>query len=57
MQVLHWAVTISPQVIGMTVHVQSVVSMMVVVCILVMHHQVLQFTCLLCNCCRAEHTQ
>ncbi len=57
MQVLHRAVTISPQVIGMIVHVQSVVCMMVMIRILTVHHQVLQFACLLGDCNRAEHTQ
>ena len=54
---LQRAVTISPHVVGMIVQVQSVVSVMVVVCILAMHHQVLQLACLLGDCHRAEHAQ
>ena len=54
---LQRAVTISPHVVGMIVQVQSVVSVMVVVCILAMHHQVLQLASLLGDCHRGEHAQ
>ena len=57
MQVLHRAVAVSPQAIGMIVHVQSVVCVMVMIRILTVHHQVLQFAGLLGDGNRAEHTQ
>lgn len=57
MQVLHRAIAIGTQVVSMIIHVQSVVCVMVMMRILTVHHQMLQFACLLGDCNRAEHTQ
>lgn len=57
MQVLHRAIAIGTQVVSMIIHVQSVVCVMVMIRILTVHHQVLQFAGLLGDGNRAEHTQ
>ena len=54
---LHRAIAIGTQVVSMIIHVQSVVCVMVMMRILTVHHQMLQFACLLGDCNRAEHTQ